>query len=154
MKRTDNPMNAMDIALNYLAYRMRSETEMQRYLSRKQISEDEIKDTIERLRELSLIDDTAYANEMVRSQTATKAIGRRALDYKMNRAGVSEQDREAGLSQYTSEQEQEACQGLVDAMIARYGMDVKGLAKVQRAALYRGFTYEMIRNAVQRHKEV
>ena len=152
MKKTKVTRTCMDAALNYLALRMRSETEMRRYLARKEYEEEKIDETIARLIELNLINDEAFATEMVRSQTATKPIGRRALDYKMARAGVDKQSREEGLAQYSREDEQSACDRLIENLINRHGTDLKGLTKVQRAALNRGFSYDLIRNAVEKYK--
>lgn len=79
MKKTRSGLSPMDCALHYLTARDRSEYEMREYLDGMQYGEADVEQTIDRLKELSLIDDAAYAEKFVRSRLATKPISRSHL---------------------------------------------------------------------------
>ena len=72
-------MSPMDAALSYLTARMRTEREVEDRLDDLQYGEDDILATVERLKELNLINDEAYAREFVRSRLATKPVSRQKL---------------------------------------------------------------------------
>lgn len=69
----------MDMALNYLSYRARSVREMENYLDEKQFGEVEVYDTIERLKELGLLNDEQFAKDFIDSRLASKAVSKRHL---------------------------------------------------------------------------
>ncbi len=69
----------MDAALGYLGYRARTVREVERYLDEKQYGEYEIMQVIDRLAELGLVNDTAFAEEFVASRLRTKPVSRRHL---------------------------------------------------------------------------
>ena len=69
----------MDAALSYLTGRMRTVREVEDRLDALQYGEGDILMTVERLKELKLLDDMAYAREFVRSRLATKPVSRQKL---------------------------------------------------------------------------
>ena len=140
----------MDAALTYLGTRMRSESEMRMYLKKKEYREDEIDQTIERLKGYRYIDDLAFAKEMVRCKTALRPMGKRALWHALYKAGLDKQIIEKSLLDYPDEQEQKACDALCEKLMQKNGMDRQGLAKTQRALAARGFSYEMVSQAMQK----
>lgn len=79
MKKAKSGLSPMDCALHYLTARDRSEYEMREYLDGQQFGEADVEQTIERLRELKLIDDAAFAEKFVQSRLATKPISRSHL---------------------------------------------------------------------------
>ncbi len=143
----------MDAALSYLEFRMRSEEEMRRHLSKKEYRDDEIEQTIERLKGYGYIDDKAFADEYIRCKIALRPIGRRALVQGLYRAGIAKEIMDQSLERYGSEQEQAACDALCQGLFQKNGNEPKGLAKTHRALLSKGFSYEMIRHAVHKLKE-
>lgn len=69
----------MDEALKFLGYSARSVREVERHLDEKQYGEVEVYDTVERLKELGLLDDGAFAESFIRTRLATKPVSRRKL---------------------------------------------------------------------------
>ncbi len=140
----------MDAALTYLGTRMRSEYEMRCYLQKKEYREDEIEQTIERLKGYRYIDDLAFAKELIRCKTAIRPMGRRALAHALYKAGVDKMTIEDSLSSYSDEAEQAACEALCEKLMQKNGTERPGLAKTQRALAARGFGYELVSKAMQR----
>ena len=69
----------MDAALSYLSDRMRTVREVEEKLDDLQYGEGDILTTVERLKELNLVNDREYAREFVRSRLATKPVSRQKL---------------------------------------------------------------------------
>lgn len=69
----------MDAALSYLSARMRTVREVEDKLDDLQYGEGDILVTVERLKELNLLNDEEYAREFVRSRLATKPVSRQKL---------------------------------------------------------------------------
>lgn len=69
----------MDAALAYLTDRMRTVREVEDKLDDLQYGEGDILATVERLKELNLLNDEAYAREFVRSRLAAKPVSRQKL---------------------------------------------------------------------------
>lgn len=63
-------------ALHYLSYRVRSEHEVRLNLEKHDIPQDVIEDTLERLREKSLVDDHQFASQWVENRAAFHPGGR------------------------------------------------------------------------------
>ena len=72
-------MSPMDAALSYLSARMRTVREVEDKLDDLQYGEGDILVTVERLKELNLLNDEEYAREFVRSRLATKPVRRQKL---------------------------------------------------------------------------
>lgn len=144
----------MDAALTYLTARMRSRSEMQQYLEKKAYSTEEIAAVMERLEEYRYIDDQAFANEWIRTRTATRPMGKYALSQGLYRKGIDKETIEKSLATYDAEEEQRACNALCEKLVQKHGTDRTALLKVQRALLTRGFSYDMMRNALAHVKDV
>ena len=69
----------MDAALSYLTGRMRTVREVEEKLDDLQYGEGDVLTTVERLKELGLLNDREYAREFVRSRLATKPVSRQKL---------------------------------------------------------------------------
>ncbi len=152
-RETDLPKKeqktCLDAALGYLAPRMRSAYEMQNYLNRRGYTQDDIHTAMHRLCELGFIDDVQFADELVRCKTAMRPVGRRWLRRTLKQKGIEEENIENGLSRYTQQDEQQACDEMFRKLAQKHGTDRAGLVKIQRALLYRGFEYDMIKQAAK-----
>lgn len=81
----------MDAALAYLTGRMRTVREMEERLDSLQYGEGDILITVERLKELNLLNDEAYTREFVRSRLAAKPVSRQKLYMDLKVHKVSEE---------------------------------------------------------------
>ncbi len=89
----------MDAALAYLTDRMRTVREVEDKLDEMQYGEGDILATVERLKELALLDDEEYAREFVRSRLATKPVSRQKLYMDLRAHKVPEELIEAVLGE-------------------------------------------------------
>lgn len=98
-------MSPMDAALAYLTGRMRTVREVEERLDALQYGEGDIILTVERLKELNLLNDEAYAHEFVRSRLATKPVSRQKLHMDMRTHKVPEELIAAALNELPQETE-------------------------------------------------
>lgn len=79
------------ICLRLLAARSRSRAELAAALRRKSIPDDVSEAMLDRLDDVGLVDDVAFAEAAVRSGHSYRGLGRRALDAELRRRGVPEE---------------------------------------------------------------
>ncbi len=72
-------MSPMDAALTFLTARMRTVREVEEKLDDLQYGEGDILTTVDRLKELKLLDDAEFAREFVRTRLASKPMSRQKL---------------------------------------------------------------------------
>ncbi len=97
-------MDAFDRAAGYLAIQPRTEKEIREYLKKKEYSQSQIDDAIEKLREYRYLDDVAYGVSFIR-QAAGKGWGRNKIDRSLMEKGVSRSDCEAAWDQLAEDAE-------------------------------------------------
>lgn len=91
LKAADEVERAKASAYRYLSYRPRSITELKRQLVNKGYKETTVDQVIDRLSELELIDDMAFARYWVEQRETFKPRGRRALRYELYQKGIDRQ---------------------------------------------------------------
>jgi regulatory protein len=139
----------MDAALSFLSARMRSTREMRSHLVSRGYEQLQIEQTLSRLHELGYIDDAQFAGEFVRAKTTARPIGKRVLEQALKSKGIDRETVDASLEAYTPQEEQRACNQLFEKLANKHGTGQDGFAKIQRALLYRGFSYDAIRIAAR-----
>ena len=80
--------SAKRVALRFLAHRPRTKKEIRDKLREKEFAEPEIKQTIENLERVGLLNDTEFARMYVRDALAAKPTGRMLLKRKLLMLGV------------------------------------------------------------------
>ena len=98
-------MSPMDAALSYLTGRMRSVREVEDKLDDLQYGEGDILITVDRLKELNLLNDETYAREFVRSRLATKPVSRQKLYLDLRAHKIPEEMILAALNELPPETE-------------------------------------------------
>ena len=88
MREAEARHEAFSSALRLLSYRQRSERELRDRLARKRVAQPLCDEVIARLRELSLIDDEAFARSYVQSRDQTSPRGRRLLAQELLTKGI------------------------------------------------------------------
>ncbi|MFI6866916.1 recombination regulator RecX [Nocardia sp. NPDC050406] len=104
---------AKDVCLRLLGDRARSRAELADRLAAKGFSAEVANRALDRLTEVGLIDDAAFAEEWVRSRHTFSGKGKRALALELRRKGVSEEDAEPALEGISAEDERERAAELV-----------------------------------------
>ncbi len=149
LRAADAHEQAFQRALHYLNYRPRTEAELRRYLQKRGLDEALIESTIDRLRELKLIDDAAFAQRWVESRNTFRPRGRRALRAELRQKGLDEDLIAQALTQV--DEEALAYQAAQKAL-RRY----RGLAwpefrrKLSAYLARRGFPYAVVQEVVTR----
>jgi regulatory protein len=90
--------SALAAALRLLTYRPRSEAELRDRLARRRAPARVIEEVIARLKELSLIDDAAFARTWVDSRQRTSPRGRRLIAAELRSKGLARPVVESSLS--------------------------------------------------------
>jgi regulatory protein len=117
-RRTPKPpedpvQQAKDICLRLLTARPRTRVELAQALARKGVEEDVASKVLDRLDEVGLIDDAAFAEVWVRSRHNFQGLSRRALAMELRRKGVADESAEEALATVDSEAEEERARQLV-----------------------------------------
>ena len=99
LKQADSAEWAKEIAFRYLAFRPRSSTEVRRHLRKKDVEDGIIDRVIDRLNELKLLDDAAFAQYWVEQRETFKPRSRRALQYELYQKGLSRQIIDAAVAE-------------------------------------------------------
>ncbi len=150
-KASETGRTPMDAALRFLGARARTVRETERHLDSCQYGEYEIDQTVERLKELNLLDDDAFAQEFVRTRLATKPVSRAHL-----RQQLITHETEAGAIERALAQVDEADEMRSAAAIAeKYARQYTRLPEhernemVLRRLLARGYSYDDARAALR-----
>ncbi|WP_018504627.1 recombination regulator RecX [Parafrankia discariae] len=145
---------AREICLSQLAARPRSRAELATVLRRRGVADDVAEQVLDRLVEVGLIDDEAFAAAFVSSARAGRGLGRRALATELRRRGVAPEASETALAAVGAEDEEETARALVArrlramdglpapvrvrrliALLARKGYDLELARRVVTAAV-------------------
>lgn len=142
--------DAYESALNSLDFCARSAKELKNALRRKGFLDPAIDATVERLREIGLIDDARYAKRMAEVQSA-KPVGVYAFRHKLMAKGISEQDAESALMDFDDDQQRAACRAAAEKLWRKYESLPRreGRAKLSQALARRGFGWEAIEAAIE-----
>ena len=140
----------MDAALRYLGARARTVREVERHLDSCEYGEVEVYETVERLKELGLLDDFAYANEFVRTRLATKPISRAHLQEQLLAHEVEADAMEQALLQVDDGAQKQSAITVAGKYARQYArLDPQERDEmVLRRLLSRGYSYDDARAAL------
>ena len=104
---------AREIVLRQLTAAPRSRSQLEQALRRKECPDDVAAAVLDRMEEVGLVDDTAYAGMLVRSQQAGRGLARRALAQELRRKGVDDETAQAALDEVDPHDEEDRARELV-----------------------------------------
>lgn len=96
---------ARTICLNLLTARARTRAELAGELARRDVDDDVAATVLDRLEEVRLLDDTAFAEQWVDSRHRHRGLGKRALSQELRRKGVETEVANAALDELDPESE-------------------------------------------------
>lgn len=157
LEARDQTWKARDAALSLLSYRARSSVELKRRLKRKGFDDTIAADTVERLDEIGVVDDAAFAESFVRDRMRFKPRSSRRLAGELRAKGVDQETARAAIAE-VMEREETSELDLARAAAARWRPRAGEEPTRARARLHaflarRGFGGEAIR-AVIREKGI
>jgi regulatory protein len=104
---------ARQIVLRQLTAAPRSRAQLEQALRRKDCPDDVAAVVLDRMEEVGLVDDSACAGVLVRSQQAGRGLARRALAQELRRKGVDDETARTALDELDPDQEAQAASELV-----------------------------------------
>ncbi|MGB7819669.1 MAG: regulatory protein RecX [Ornithinibacter sp.] len=104
---------ARQIVLRQLTSAPKSRAQLETALRRKNCPDEVAAAVLDRMEEVGLVDDTAYAGMLVRSQQAGRGLARRALAQELRRKGVDDETAEAALDAVDPAAEEDRARELV-----------------------------------------
>lgn len=130
------------LALRYADRRLRSKTEVYRYLSAKGCEAVVANEIINRLANAGLIDEDRLAEAFIHDTVLTKSLSKKALELKLRKKGLSEQSITAGMQNNNLNDDK-----ALDDLIARKSKQssyANNQARFFRYLLGQGFSFEAI----------
>lgn len=142
---------AYEAALTQLDFCQRSSGELRKKLSAKGFAAPAVNAVVERLIEIKLVDDNAYAKHIVES-IAKKPVGVYAAKRKLRAKGFSADDADDALTRLDDDQQSEVAAKLAVKLAPKYLAKAENTreakAKLSQALARRGFGWEIVREAV------
>ena len=141
----------MDYAMKYLTLKDRTVSEVQSYLDGKEFGEADVDATVERLKELGLLNDTRYAQRFVETRLSTKPVSRRRLREQMKGHGLSDADIEAALDSLDAESEETNANAVAFKFVRQFRTldPEKRRERVLSRLIARGYAYDTARKAYE-----
>jgi len=149
LQADDSRERAWQQALLYLSYRARSEDEIRRNLTKHEIPDAVIEETLERLRREGFANDKKFASTWVENRNTFRPRGRRALTLELRQKGIDDSTIQAVLEDVDEE-----------ALAYKAGQKKAGKIRTQEWVEFRkklseflarrGFSYSVITPVVRR----
>lgn len=145
---------ARQIVLRQLSHGPRTRRQLEDKLRQRGCDEDVAAAVLDRMAEVGLVDDAAYAEMLVRSRQETKGLAARALGHELRRKGVPDELVEAALEDVDPEGERERARALVERRLrSLHGLDREVQTRRLAGFLARkgydaGLAYQVIREAL------
>ena len=142
----DDIRKAYNLAINYLAKRMRAKKEIIDYLHQKETEEPVINEVIHKLIAQKYINDTEYALAYVRTQMNTTDKGPDLIRIELKEKGITEEILIHSLDQFSFEDQVNKGTILAGKFLKKNSRDSKRVLKqkLESLLLRKGYSYEVI----------
>ncbi|MCM3676806.1 recombination regulator RecX [Peribacillus simplex] len=147
----DEIQKAFTDALNYLSYRMRSESEIRLYLKKKETEGPIIKEAIHKLYSFNYLDDLEFAKAYVRTHVNGGNKGPTNLKLELKEKGVQEKLVVEALKEYPFDIQIEHARKLAGKAVKKErNISERALRmKVEQTLLRKGFPRDVIHEALE-----
>ena len=105
LERDEQYVDAKQAALDYLAYKPRTEEEVRRKLRQEDVPSPVIEDVIARLYELEYLDDEAYAHDYAHNRFSSKKYGPVRIRRELTERGVDRHLAEAAVNELFADED-------------------------------------------------
>ena len=145
---------ARQIVLRQLAMAPRSRAQLEQKLAQRDVSADVAAAVLDRMTEVGLVDDEAYAQMLVRSQQAGRGLAKRALARELRTKGIEDDLAHVALASISDSDERDRARELVDKKLrAMHGLGIEVQTRRLAGMLARkGYSssviYAVIREAI------
>lgn len=150
IKQADDVQQAYIIAINYLSYRMRTETEIRTHLRKKDLVHDVIERAIEQLYQEELLDDSIFAETFVRDRINRSTKGPKVIRQELAQKGIDKGIIDEALRTYTRDKQMDKAFKLGEKEAQKSSRHPVNRRKDQMKSrlLRRGFTHDVIHEVV------
>ena len=128
----DPEVIAREIALRLLDARPRTRHELATALARRRVPDDAATTVLDRLSDVGLVDDAAFASAWVDSRHAGRGLGRQALAGELRRKGIDRTVAEDALGAITVDDEIAAAREIVARRLRSMPDDLTRVARSRR----------------------
>ena len=125
------------LALSLLKRTIKTKEEIKKYLSERGYNKENIEKTIKRLEQQKYINDKNYARSYVHNNIVTTTKGPKRIALELEKKGISEEDYEEALKEYSREVEEEKLKKLI---LKKIGSNHNKSAKILKQKLLQDFT--------------
>ncbi|MDQ0200685.1 recombination regulator RecX [Neobacillus ginsengisoli] len=146
----DDIRKAYNLAIHYLARRMRSEKEIKDYLEQKEMEEPVINEVLHKLTAQKYINDQDYALSYVRTQMNTSDKGPDLIKMELKEKGIKEEIFEFALAEFPFDVQVEKATKISGKFIQKNSKESQRIIKqkLENLLLRKGYSYEIINIAV------
>ncbi|MEW9052551.1 MAG: recombination regulator RecX [Neobacillus sp.] len=146
----DDIRKAYNLAVHYLARRMRSEKEIRDYLLQKETDEPIINEVLHKLTAQKYINDEEYAFSYVRTQINTTDKGPEVVQLELKDRGITEDIQKRALTEYPLEIQIEKAAKLCHKNAKKNMKESQRTArqKLEQLLLRKGYPFEVIQAAL------
>ncbi|PHK49541.1 recombination regulator RecX [Staphylococcus edaphicus] len=142
----DQYRQAVNIAIQFLSYRKRTDHEVIQHLQKKEISESVIASVIDYCHDQRLIDHEDYANSLKNTMIQTTDKGSGIFKQKLKDAGVEQTLIDAYAEKYEFEQPMEDIIKVANKILRqKKGPEIKRKEKLTQSLMQKGFSFEIIK---------
>lgn len=148
----DDVKTALNLAVNFLSYRMRSEKEIRDYLQKKDIASDVAEQVLPRLTRLGYVDDAEFAKTFVRSRKRTSSKGPAVIHRELQQKGIAASHILAALEDYSFAEQVETAVALATKQARRKMNKSNAETKqsIYQTLAGKGFSRDVIESALNR----
>jgi len=145
---------ARQIVLRQLAMAPRSRAQLEQKLAQRDCPADVAAAVLDRMSEVGLVDDEAYALMLVRSQQAGRGLAKGALARELRTNGINDELAQQALASISEADERDRARALVDKKLrAMHGLGIEVQTRRLAGMLARkgyspSLTYAVIRDAI------
>lgn len=146
----DDIRKAYNLAVNYLARRMRSEKEVTDYLQQKEVEEPVVKEVMHKLSVQKFINDQEFAFAFVRTQVNTTDKGPELIKLELKEKGIAEAILIEALAEYPQEQQIEKATKVAEKFFQKPSKESAKIKKqkLEQMLVRKGYTFAVIQIAV------
>jgi regulatory protein len=151
MNFEDEVRKAFNKALQYLSFRMRSESEVRTKLKEKEFGEAVIDEAVKKLYTLNFLDDRAFSEALMQTQIKSSKKGPRAIQQDMQKKGIDKRMQKDVLDSYSEEEQLEIARGLAEKIAAKEKMKTPSQIqqKINDSLMRKGYAYPLIKQAME-----
>lgn len=139
------------LSLHYLSHRMRSETEIVRYLKEKEYEDHIIKEVIHKLYNLQFLNDKAFAEALVRTRLNAGEKGPTIIKQELKLKGINEEYINLAMKLYTHDLQVEYAEKAINKLAKRKAntSTVELKRKIEQTLIRKGFSSFIIEEAIK-----